>query len=478
MTTPTCRTYKIGAESRGYKVTNSNGYPYKVINAYAPLVGKDLTLNSPTFDAPEIIPMHEDEPSAAFSWLPYYVVDDEDGTFSIISKASPYAAWDISAQVPRTGTQYYVAKTGNDSTGDGLSWGTAYLTIGKATTTIGSTPNCVINVGAGKYDLWGGVIPQAINVSLIGKSGDTVIMDSFVTGDAWALTSGKTYTYESGSFVTAAVVTFVLDYKNLDANGDPTYYTKVASIDAVEATAGTWYPDTASSPKKMYVHTLDDDSPDTDIRPQYGGDSILAVTTNDVNIYIENIRAYAKNASIASNGADNTGKVYLNNCRVMFGVKFLNYGYTLFAKDCQFAHNYGSNEDLVDGELGTGSNVPKFAFIDCEGWGSGVTGNSASNVITSHAAGAFVDLNGEYHDTNGPPVALIASGYFWGLGTYSHDNLNAATNYYSFQFGLAGTWLDTCESANSTKDIYADPATVYVRDCTLPATSDATLVDY
>ena len=55
---------------------------------------------------------------------------------------------------------YFVSKDGDDSTGDGLSWATAWKTLGKAVSVIGSNIVDNINVGAGVYqenDLWGGL---------------------------------------------------------------------------------------------------------------------------------------------------------------------------------------------------------------------------------------------------------------------------------------------------------------------------------
>lgn len=44
----------------------------------------------------------------------------------------------------------YVSKQGNDSTGNGLSWGTAFLTIGRAITALGTNPG-QINIGPGVF---------------------------------------------------------------------------------------------------------------------------------------------------------------------------------------------------------------------------------------------------------------------------------------------------------------------------------------
>lgn len=57
--------------------------------------------------------------------------------------------------------EYYVSKEGDDSTGDGLSWATAWKTLGKAATTLGTAAiGEVVNIGPGRYTenmLWAGV---------------------------------------------------------------------------------------------------------------------------------------------------------------------------------------------------------------------------------------------------------------------------------------------------------------------------------
>lgn len=60
----------------------------------------------------------------------------------------------------------YVSKNGNDSTGNGLAWATAYLTIGKALSTLSSSQTATIYVGAGTYaeEVWIDTCP----VTLIG----------------------------------------------------------------------------------------------------------------------------------------------------------------------------------------------------------------------------------------------------------------------------------------------------------------------
>jgi hypothetical protein len=67
----------------------------------------------------------------------------------------------------------------------------------------------------------------------------------------WALTSGKTYTYEIGNFEKR------IAFDGVEENG--TALTLKTSIATVEAAAGSWWYDTAT--RKMYVHASGGDDP-------------------------------------------------------------------------------------------------------------------------------------------------------------------------------------------------------------------------
>jgi len=222
------------------------------------------------------------QPNAAFSFLPFAIQTDG-ATF----RADP--AWDISAQIPYTGGDYYVSKAGNDSTGDGLSWATAWKTIPKAHTVLGATPNCRIFIGAGVWGQADGSFayhggPTA-DRSYVGV-GD-VYFDSYYPAVTYALVSGRTYTF-SGS--TAYAIDNVFDYDHLDAEEFPSAYVAKASVDDVEATAGSYFYDSANA--LIYVHTIDEVTPSANVRSQ--GPTVTTVfstvRTAGVKVYLENAK--------------------------------------------------------------------------------------------------------------------------------------------------------------------------------------------
>src|SRR5512143_1297874 len=206
-------------------------------------------------------------PDAAFGFVP----------FSIYKSGATFNAgsWDISAQVSRAGGAKYVAKTGNDTTGDGTE-GNPYLTISKAITILGAAANAVIYVGAGKYG-WsdGGVQNHAFSVARSIVAQGDVTLDAYLSGTAWALAGGQTNTYVS---TVSATINLVLDYGTLDANGDPTAHTAKASVAEVEAAEGSYFYD--ATPKNIYVHALGHGSPSADVRPQYNAQALRTAVSN------------------------------------------------------------------------------------------------------------------------------------------------------------------------------------------------------
>lgn len=391
------------------------------------------------------------QPDAAFSFLPFLIYYNNGGTFSI-------GSWDISAQVSRAGGTYYVTKAGNDITGNGLTEGTAWKTLTKAWTALAAVPNACVKVGVGRYG-WsdGGLTATATAItgrSLVPLGDGTVVMDAmFDPGGAWALTGGQTYTFQKNY---AVPVVNVLDFGTLDANDDPTPYTLKTSVAEVEALAGSYY----QAGGVLYVHSLDEVSPDADVRPQYSGNTTPKVAVNDIDTYWEGIRFYNLIPSFIANAGSNTGKVYFKDCRFMFQPTqpIAITGYTAILQSCQYAHFTAS--DQITGNAGSG-NVAKIAEIDCTGWDAGVSGSGGLNATTNHGAGINVIVNGEYYNTYGSPVGFIGGGKAWILGTNIHDDLSAGDYTLLLQ---ENAWLDQVTLSGNTNDINTD-TTVYIKNC-------------
>ncbi|MCZ7554601.1 MAG: hypothetical protein M5U05_18820 [Anaerolineales bacterium] len=361
-----------------------------------------------------------------------------------------------------------MSKSGNDTTGDGLTWETAWKTVTKAYTALGSTPNVCIFIGEGIWgwnDGWSNAT-QSVTRSFVGVG--NVEIDTYYIVNPYSLTTGKMYTYESTGLV--GPISSVLDYGHRDSDGIPSLYATKTTIDDVEATAGSFYYDTVA--KILYVHTLNESAPDANVRSQYMGSNFLSTNVSGVQLYAENFKVYRTPTSISSSG----GITYLNNVHLGYiGMSFTN-NTTAILRDCSWRSSLkmgvATQEDLLYGS------AAKIIEIDCEGSYSGGSTYIGSNATTNHDAGENVIINGEYHHTYGPPIGFIGNGKCWLLGTYSHDNLATSANYYSYQLDEAVAYLDCCRSSGSVKDIGPMSEIVHVRDFIGGATSDASLVAY
>jgi hypothetical protein len=393
-----------------------------------------------------------DQPSASFSFLPFSVYKTG-GTFNV-------GSWEIADQVPKT-TVRYVNKSGSDTTGDGTSVASAWKTLTKAWTTLNATDNACVYVGAGTY----GWSDGGFNDTTWGRTGRSlvatgnVVLDSYLTC-TFALSAGQTYTYEA---IQANPINAVLDYGTLDSNGDPTAYVAKSSIAEVEALAGSYYYKNTVT-KTLYVHTLENNTPDVDVRPQYSGNFSIKITVSNLTAYMEGIKCYHTAINVVNNASPNTGILYFKNCRWMHNSTILKVnGYTAYFKGCQWAHSISGIDGLISDVANTV--VAKICTIDCTSWDFGVTGDTTMNCLTNHNGGINVVINGEYSLANGGNIACIGSGAAWLLGVNSHDcALGSGINDDNYQF-QENAWLDTCTSSGSTYDISVDTGhTIYIRN--------------
>ncbi len=381
-------------------------------------------------------------------------------------KFRPDPTWDISAQVSRTGGNYYVSKTGNDTTGNGLSWETSWKTLVKASTALTNIDNACLYVGAGRYG-WneaGTSFNLTRNKSIIGV-GQVVIDNALPL--TWTLTSGRQYTYEA---TYAGPAGAVVDWNHLNDDGTPIRYDQKTTINDVEATAGS-YMTTSNSPWVTYVHTLDNNTPNSDVRPVFAGTWTMG--TNATNIYLENLIFIQQRLVI--NASLGTSTLYMKNCRVLYSyISFT--GNTAYFRDCLYRGYITSDSAQMDLVGGSGH---KLVEIDCEGSYAGGINYFGSNATTNHTNGQNVIINGEYHHTYGPPIGFILNGKCWLLGTYSHDNLATSQNYYSFQLEESVVYLDCCRSSGSVRDIGNSNANpVYVRNFIGSSTNNGPVSNY
>lgn len=382
------------------------------------------------------------KPDATFDYVPFKIYKNQDGTFKVADSfdLQTYAGITVSK------TYYVDTNTGNDGN-DGLTAGTALLTWNAAVAKA-DVDRIILCDGSYLYRSVSTGAPTR-NIEVVGEG--TVYFTSDRTNNlgAWSLVVDKTNTYQS-TVAGGEYIARVYDESVLDAFSKPTKYTDRASIDLVEANAGSYYWNGGV----IYVHLLSSADPtgNTDIKYY---DSQVAVTKDNLTLYYKNIN-FRPTAILGNATAAGGLKVYFDECS--FYSLSVN-GLDLFIlKDCD---GFSASEDLFNYKDKNGK--PTNAIeIDCDIYRnySGAT----SQASTTHDNCNIVRINGKYHDVYGQCIADTGAGKSWCLGTEVY-NSNAGVGFYS----TVTMWLDTCHSHdNSTYDLQNTLGnTIYIRNCTL-----------
>ena len=379
--------------------------------------------------------------------------------------------FDISSLMPPAVVTYYV-KIGGSDAADGLTWGTAFATLGVALAK--ADVDRIYIQGPATFTRLGGWndVDLTRSCSIIGVGGQ-VILSTQVVGIVWSLTAGQTYTYEG----TRSNVQGVFDRLTLDANGDYTKYSNQSSIATVEATPGSWW----QSGTTLYIHQPDNRAPDSDVFVsliQYNGDCI-----GNITIYLENLTFEGGIAAFRFRNslAGQTPKLYAKNCKFKHATN--GNGLTLtgittaILQSCEAAANLadGFNYHILN------SVAPRAIEIDCIGRDNGLTASDTDNGSSCHDGGSVIRLNGQYHGCKGPNVVEDGALESWNLGVDAYDsNAGAAGQNADFLCGTSGVmWLDRCRSYGSINGIVAGSGTtIHKRKCsTVVADSGSGTID-
>ena len=152
------------------------------------------------------------------------------------------------------------------------------------------------------------------------------VITSGLSGQTWALTAGKTNTYQTTALVNLCGVIDIRT-SNYDNNGIPKPLLKVASIDLVESTPNSFF--LSVDLKTAYVHTFDNSIPNGDVlavRSNYDfrfNHGSLAST--GVSVILNNLKFFGAQIYLASKLATQTS---IDN---------------FIAKDCLFSHGLMTN---------------------------------------------------------------------------------------------------------------------------------------
>jgi hypothetical protein len=413
-------------------------------------------------------------PSANFSWVPF-AVHKIGGVFQ------PAPGWALSSMIDQSGGDRYVGKGGNDTTGNGLTYATRWLTISKGLT---DTPaNGRVLVYAGKYG-WSDGAPTASwparNISLVGMEAG-VYLDSYYTS-SWSLTTDQTYTYQTAFAVGAP--SFVFDYGTLLSDGAPTAYTLMTSIATVEAAAGSYW----WSSDVLYVRPLEAGTPDADVRPSYAGGRCVTFGAGADNqkAYVENITCCGLSNLMGNASAAGGSASYFKTCKFFYpnvGIAFEFKGTDGILQDCHVAYKAAA-VDLISGTA-LNTVICRIIEINCTVHDVGIaTGTQSWNCTTNHGAGKNLIINGDYSRSYGRPIGFINDGECWMLGTYSHHSLatdGPGGSNANYQLDESLCYMDNCKGDNSTygfTNAHAIYARNFVGDITDSGGGNATLTPY
>lgn len=367
-----------------------------------------------------------------------------------------YSDCDLESLKP-TGKTYYVDVASGSSSNDGLS---ADAPFGLLETAIKKTDADVIVLAPGIYShvlsgngYWisgPGTLPHSM--SIICPNGRAVISQrqSF-SSDTWATVAGKTYTYRILRTNTGRV----FDSSVLDSHGDYTELTHVTSIDAVEATANSWYMDESSN---VYVHTSDGSAPGEEIYLFFKVLKGLQVA-NTYTYYLENIDIEGGSSPFQLSH----GNLYAKNCTFKYGTD--NNGVSLLGSNAIFM-NCTAAKNALDGfnyhisRYGWLCNAIEIDCIGRDNGGTWVNTNKIDNGSTAHDGCKVVRLNCNYLRNYGPNCIDITTAKSWNINCVTTDTkLVSDTTSANAGFEcLSGAvmWLDSCTASGTYYTTYVE----------------------
>ncbi|MNM53677.1 hypothetical protein D3C81_647820 [compost metagenome] len=266
----------------------------------------------------------------------------------------------------------------------------------------------------------------------------------FTTAREVTWSANVTYPAVFQSSATGGAITKVLDAARLDADGDYTDLTQVASLAACAATPGSWY----FASNVVYLNPLAGRTADASILPLRS--ALQRVSAPNVKFYHKNIH-YIGGSGGAFSARDAAGAVVVSeDCK--FSRNYLGDAYQIkdialsIAIRCVAAkcENDGFNYHELNGIN------PSFLEIDCVGYGNLAPGTG--NGSTSHENCRGIRLNGIYYGNAGPGVVDVGTAKSHNAGGMAFNN-----STYGIQASeQAEMWIDGfVSSGNGLGDIMA-----------------------
>lgn len=392
-----------------------------------------------------------------FDWTP-------PAEFAVYKSGSSYNVGEFDvAQYAPTGTTYYVdVNSGNDSTGDGSEgnpWKSVYKALSQADVDVVRMMPGTYHRQAPGGGTAGVSITRSVSITKWPGQEGVVYLTTAQANLSWSLDGTYTNTYTTSRSATVDVV----DRTQTDANGDFERLTLQASAADVDANPGSWY----ISGSTVYVRTVDDRAPDSDILVIVSEPNVQP--RGDIIIYMEGIHVIGGSAGgvdFQSTATSQTPKFYAKNCQ--FGFAYTN-GVSLSGVDTSILQGCTAYKNVDDGYNYhvLDSVVPHAIEIDCIGRSNGDGADNISNGSSIHDAGSIIRVNCSYLANIGPNCVDVGSSESWCLGCTANDSASGVSGN-DVGFASDGEmWLDGCAASGNEDDINAiTGGTIYTRNTT------------
>lgn len=354
-------------------------------------------------------------------------------------------------------------ENGNDSN-DGLWWGTALKTLGKAN----ELGYGILYIKQGNYgkDSENWRYPVDNNCKVISVGGKSNMFMGW-TGDY------KEWTQEDKSFYASANMSTLINVYdttklNTDNYKEPSKLSLVASIQDCKDTSGSYFYDTTN--KKLYIHTRDNRKPDRGIMVITSKSPILALQdtniTNSRKYYFENI-SFLQGAVISSSSLEKNIFAGFRNCDFSYSTYTNGFNVTgnafTYCENCVSEYNYADGFNYHD----TNNLGCLMIEVNCIGRHNGQGKNdNINNGSTLHEAIKGIRVGGTYHNNEGRNVHDINDSMSWNVGCNAFDSVAISTEARQdfVSWNQAKMWLDKCGGGVLDTPVGED-ANLYVRNC-------------
>lgn len=252
--------------------------------------------------------------------------------------------------------------------------------------------------------------------------------------------------------------------------------TKVASLAAVAATAGTFFHDGTS----LHVRAHDDRDlvGDTKMLPTTTSQNgRFPASTNNITIYVQSLDFVGGNSAFYMGMASTvTGCVFAhNNCS--FQGANTAHGLTVLCFGKVYGYKSGAYDNFLDGynyhsfesDGTTQSTSPDCAEIECAAIGNGSTGSSGTsdNASTSHDFCNVIRLNCNYIDSADRVMVESNSAHSWNIGCV----VGASTAVTAGKQNIAAlstsrVWLDSCYAVQGSNPAWIAAQTAVLKHFT------------